>query len=292
MYVDDSHGPVHPLTEPAPGLLVKDVPLELREFFTHHYYHHGIRKFYVYDDGSNPPLSTHPGIDDYNVPEEVLNFTYIVPETVPPETRRRLQDHIMDSCVYDHGHKHPWMGLLDPDEFVEMRHKQYPILLDWLRFWEYDFAWKDSVGALAISWLPHNSAGLDEIPSTGFRQAYNTCLSHGERDFGAAQHSKSFVRPPFFSNIPNIHSIQFNNETMVRFDEQQEESPEMTRVPNTHEYWALHHYATGSRKYFEQKASKGRRQGPGTFPVDEKYWDRYHANVTSYTCNEMQKFVP
>lgn len=276
---------------PAPGLLVKEVSLELREFFTHHYYHHGIRKFYIYDDGSDPPLSTHPGIDNYNVPDEVLNFTYIAPESVPPDKRGRLQDHTMDRCVFDHGHKHHWMALLDPDEYVEMRHSQYPILLDWLRFWENDFERKDVVGALAISWLPHNSAGLDEIPTTGFRQAYNTCVSHGRSD-RISLHSKTFVRPQFLSNIPNIHSIQFNNDSMIRFGEQQDESPEMTREPNTHEYWALHHYATGSKKYFKQKASKGRSQGPGAFPVNERYWNQYHANVTSYTCNEMQKFVP
>ena len=271
---------------------MKDVSIELREFFTHHYYHHGIRIFYVYDDGSNPPLSAHPGIDNYNVPEEVLNFTYIAPETVPQDERARLQDNTMERCIKDHGHKHHWMGLLDPDEYVEMRHSQFPILLDWLRYWENDFDRKETVGALAISWLPHNSADLDEIPSTGFRKAYTTCVSSGGPDFWLIQHSKSFVRPQFFGSMPNIHSINFNNDTMIRFGEQQDDATYVTRMPNTHEYWALHHYGTGSRKYFEQKARKGRSQGPGMWPVDETYWNWYHASVTSYTCNEMQRFVP
>lgn len=38
-------------------IAVKDVANDLVEFFVHHYHHMGIRRFYVMDDGSEPPLS-------------------------------------------------------------------------------------------------------------------------------------------------------------------------------------------------------------------------------------------
>ena len=272
--------------------MVKDVSLELREFITHHYYHHGIRKFYIYDDGSNPPLSDHPEVDNYNVPEAVLNFTYIASDSVPEDERKHLQDHTMERCIRENGHKHHWMGLLDPDEYLEMRHNQYPTLVSWLQYWENDSPRKDTVGALAVSWLPHNSASLDAIPTTGFRDAYTTCVSGGGPSPYLIHHSKSFVRPQFVSGIPNIHMVWLNNDTMHTYGEQEDEIGDVTRSPLTHEYWALHHYGTGSRKYFEQKAGKGRSQGKGMWPVDEAYWNRYHDGVISYECKEMQKFVP
>ena len=269
-------------------MLVKEVPLELREFLTHHYYHHGIRRFYIYDDGSSPPMAEHPGIDDYNVPKEVLSFNYIDSESVDPDERETFQDQIMDRCIQDHGAKHKWMALLDPDEYLEMRHNQFPILLDWLRHWEK----KDNVGALAVQWLPHNSADLIEIPNTDFRKSYTRCVSGDGPDDYHLFHVKSFVRPQFVNSIPNIHAVYFNQEEMMRYGEHMDDATSVTREPATHEFWALHHYGTGSKKYFERKQGKGRSQGPDKWPVDQDYWDRYHDGVTSYECNEMVKFEP
>ena len=269
------------------GLLVKEVVPELREFFTHHYYHHGIRRFYIYDDGSNPPLADSVG--SYNVPDSVLSFSYIDPTSIPPgDEREHLQDHIMGKCINDHGSKHHWMALLDPDEYVEMRHAAHPVLLDWLKEKEKN----DTVGALAISWLPHNSADLIAIPEDGFRKSYNRCVSDSGNLFWTITHSKSFVRPQFVSSIPNIHMVYFNNENVTRYGEHMDDGFPVTREPVTHEFWALHHYATGSREYFEEKRQKGRSQGPEKYPVDESYWQRYHSGVESYVCDEMVKYEP
>ena len=206
----------------------------------------------------------------------------------------------MERCIRDHGSKHHWMGLLDPDEYVEMRHGEFPVLLDWLKHWEEMEVGKDKegnqmkgVGALAISWLPHSSASLTEIPETGFRDAYQECVSGGRGDYWTITHVKSFVRPQYVSIIPNIHSVIFNDDNMTRYGEHMDDSRfKVSREPATHEYWALHHYATGSRKYFEQKATKGRSQGPGIFPVDEDYWNRYHHGVTTYKCGELAAYKP
>ena len=193
------------------------------------------------------------------------------------------------------------MGLLDPDEYLEMRHAEFPTLLGWLKHWEEMDVGEDKggtlkkgVGALAISWLPHSSDSQIEIPTTGFRNTYKECVSGGRADYGFITHVKSFVRPPYVSMIPNIHSVIFHNDSsMTRYGEHMDDTRfEVSRQPPTHEYWALHHYATGSRKYFEQKGAKGRSQGDGMFPVDEAYWNRYHDGVTTYRCDEMAAYTP
>ena len=222
----------------------------------------------------------------------------------------------MERCIEEHGKKHRWLGLLDPDEFVEMRHPLHPTLLGWLRHWdekgevfveegevkskhvanEKGKLWK--VGGLGISWLPHNSADLVENPASGgFRRNFNTCVAGvpvtntNRPDFWMITHTKSFVIPEAVKYIQNIHLPKFK-EGWTRFSEQGDFDFPASIVPPKTEYWALHHYATGSRKYFEAKQSKGRSQGPGMWPIDEWYWDRYHENVTTYTCNEMTKYDP
>ncbi len=55
----------------AMRMAVKDQDLDLPEFFIHHYHHVGIRRFYIMDDGSDPPLSS---ITNYGVPNSVLTF--------------------------------------------------------------------------------------------------------------------------------------------------------------------------------------------------------------------------
>ena len=298
-------------------MLVKEVPEELREFLTHHYYHHGIRRFYLYDDGSKPPLSSLPIQSTYNVPPSVLNFTYIEPESVAAADRKRLQPNTMERCIKEHGEQHHWFGLLDPDEFLEMRHPLHPTLLGWLRHWEEKGSMfvrgggdEDKsqslkkpkgrtlkIGGLGISWLPHNSANLVEIPSGGFRKNYNECVAGApvanvsRGDFWQITHTKSFVRPQAVKYIQNIHLPMFKD-GWDRFSEHGDFEFTASLSPPTTEYWALHHYATGSRKYFEVKQSKGRSQGPGMWPVDETYWDRYHKQVTTYTCDEMIKYDP
>ena len=76
-------------------LVVRNQSIDMPEFFIHHYHHHGIRRFYVYDDGTSPPLAQKPYIDSWGIPDEAINFTYIEPKSV--KHRGELQaDKYMD----------------------------------------------------------------------------------------------------------------------------------------------------------------------------------------------------
>lgn len=55
-------------------LLARDQALDMVEFFEHHYYEMGIRRFWVMDDASDPPLSTFQ--NDYGIPPEAIDFVY------------------------------------------------------------------------------------------------------------------------------------------------------------------------------------------------------------------------
>jgi hypothetical protein len=86
---------------------------DLHEFFVHHYYHMGIRRFYIVDDGSTPPLET---FTDYGIPREAITFKYWDPE----ETKdRKMQPIFYNDCIQNWGTKHTWMGFVDTDEFFD-----------------------------------------------------------------------------------------------------------------------------------------------------------------------------
>lgn len=55
-------------------LFAKNQAADMVEWFQHHYFEIGIRRFYVMDDGSDPPLSTY--MDDYGIPPEAVDFIY------------------------------------------------------------------------------------------------------------------------------------------------------------------------------------------------------------------------
>lgn len=275
-------------------MLVKDMPTEVNEFLTHHYYHHGIRRFYIYDDGSSPPLSSqYNATNSYSIPENATTFAYISPDSIDLQARPRLQEETMHRCIRDHGSKHTWLALLDPDEYIEMRSPEFPTLLSWLQHWEQN----STVAGLAISWLPHTSNNKSTLQPAGFRHSFTECLSDHfahRSDFFTITHSKSFVRPEHVSRLPNIHTVEFQG-NVYRVDEHGDEDKgtRISVVPPTYEFWALHHYATGSREYFEKKAERGRSQGQGVWPIDEEYWRRYHnEELSRYRCEEMVQYVP
>lgn len=64
-------------------LFAKNQALDMVEWFQHHYYEMGIRRFYVMDDASDPPLSTF--MDDYGIPEEAVDFIHYNTTTATPQ---------------------------------------------------------------------------------------------------------------------------------------------------------------------------------------------------------------
>lgn len=64
-------------------LFAKNQAADMVEWFQHHYYEMGIRRFYVMDDGSDPPLSTY--MDDYGIPPEAVDFIHYPKSTDVPQ---------------------------------------------------------------------------------------------------------------------------------------------------------------------------------------------------------------
>jgi hypothetical protein len=143
---ENKHQSGNPESDVAPAdeylaicISVKDQADDLVEFFVHHYHHIGIRRFYVMDDGSDPPLSSYkyPGI-----PSEALTFTFQDRAT----RRGHMQMIFYQVCLERYATKHTWMAFIDGDEFLETPGNE--TLKQVLQTFEKD----ESVGALGVKY--------------------------------------------------------------------------------------------------------------------------------------------
>ena len=254
-----SQTPVSGATPPLPPpdkkeyvafcMVIKNQSIDMPEFFIHHYHHHGIRRFYIYDDGSIPPLEEHPYIEGYGIPKEAITFVYVKPEDV--KDRKQFQVDTYTDCVNRFGNRHKWVAFLDPDEFLEMRGPNAPTLINWLKEWEKN----ETVGALGVQWLGHNSGGHLAKQPGSIRKAYTTCIENEEGK--PNRHVKTFVRPDLFDHIENIHWAVTKADT-IEVGEHGDHVQSFNRYPISHDIWALHHYATKSREDYELKKSRHR----------------------------------
>ncbi|KAF6222125.1 hypothetical protein HO133_001211 [Letharia lupina] len=258
-------------------MAVKNQHVDLLEWFPHYYYHHGIRRFYVMDDGSQPPISILP---DYGIPRSAITFVYI-PRTPIEERPEPMHHHIYgDMCIKDYGKRHTWMGFLDADEFLEMRNGQ--TLMQWLHDWEHN----DTVGAVAAQWLTHNSAGLLTRPEGGARKNFDKCVVNDPN--GENKHVKMFVRTELFQQVNNVHHIGTKDGYMEVGEHGDPTGP--WRNPVTHEKWALHHYGIKSRQEFIEKQDRGNANALAK-PIPQSLWEGVE-NMDEVDCKELTDYYP
>lgn len=264
-------------------MAVKNQGPELREFFVHHYHHIGIRRFYIMDDGSDPPLYTfeYPGI-----PRSALSFVLQDPTNRASRVAdgRFEQLAIYARCIEDYRSLHTWMAFIDNDEFFEMTSN------DTLREILEAFEGNDTVGALAVNWRMHSSSGLLKQPESA-RKSFVNCITDEPDDTGTSSyntHVKVIVRTasalspigPHMWNLKQGNTVGENGDIV---------ESEAWRDPITRDRIALHHYGIKSREEFEDKMHRGNAMDD---PRGESYWETMENVYHHVDCPEMAKYDP
>ena len=260
-------------------LAVKNQSTDLPEFFAHHYFHHGIRRFYVFDDGTEPPLSS----ASYPIPSQAITWVYFQPHVQSNVLgeRKGIQEKYYTACVQMFGDRHTWMGFLDADEFLEMTGGE--TLSGFLHGW----AQNKTVGAVGVNWLTHSSAGLLTRPLEGPRKAFNRCIVDDPKNDNLKV--KTFVRTASFGAMWNCHCVAILKNGAVQVGEHGDViGQSCDRNPITRDRWALHHYGPKSREEFLEKQARGKiRGGKST----EEWWKRIE-NAEQRDCLELAEYVP
>ena len=258
---------------------VKNQSRDLPEFFTHYYFHHGIRRFYIFDDGTEPPLSS----VTYPIPSSAITWVYFQPHLHSDQLddRKGIQEQYYSGCVTMFGDRHTWMGFLDADEFLEMTGGE--TLSGFLHEW----ARNNTVGAVGVNWLSHSSAGLLTRPAEGPRKAFNRCIVDDPNNDNLKV--KTFVRTALFDTMWNCHCVAVLKNGAIQVGEHGDViDKSCDRKPITRDRWGLHHYGTKSREEFLEKQARGKiRGGKST----EHWWNKIE-NAEQRDCLELTKYVP
>ncbi|KAL3417480.1 hypothetical protein PVAG01_10490 [Phlyctema vagabunda] len=259
-------------------ICIKDQREELAEFLVHHYHHLGIRRFYIWDDGSEPPLST---IEDLGIPKSVVTFNYQERET----RKQRMQTIFYNKCLKTYGAKHHWMAFIDADEYMEVT-SQNETLREILE----EFEKFDNIGGLGVSWRMHTSAGfIKQQPST--RKAFTTCIFDGPEHGEVTSDNhlvKSIVRPSKTDRAGNPHWFYMKDKALTVGEHWDEVVNVSRRADITRDRLAVHHYALKSRDEYELKMQRGSGQS------NHKGWDFWNRieSLPTVECTEMARFNP
>lgn len=260
-------------------LAVKDQSEDLPEFLVHHYHHHGIRRFYIMDDRSQPPLSSFP---DYGIPRSAITFKY---NEIPVDVQW-MQYAIYNECLKLYGSRHRWLAFIDADEFFETKSNES------LRSILKEFDQNDSVGALGVNWRIHTSSGLLTRPASA-RKSFTTCIGDyidntTTSPFKDNKLIKSIVKPSFSSGPINPHKFYLKDGSQTVGEHGDIIGDPAVRVPITRDRIALHHYAIKSRQEFQEKMKRSNAMGQAK---GWDYWDHLEG-LPQQECKEMTIYEP
>ncbi|KAI5475845.1 hypothetical protein MNV49_000809, partial [Pseudohyphozyma bogoriensis] len=260
---------------------VKDQVFDLPEWFRHHYYHLGIRHFYIFDDGSEPPIEERLSDFELGIPRTSVTFIY------KPRADRDIyqQMHSQNDCLRNYGAQngHEWMAIIDADEYIEMV-KPGESLQGFLR------GFGDDVGAVGAQWITHNSHGVLTKPARGSaRKTFTTCMvdpdpeTHEPEDNG---YIKTIARVRDFEQMLSPHSVGSRVPT-VGEDGRVLPAPWYQRYPVTRERIAVHHYAVKSRQEYDEKRERG--SGMSNHK-DDTFWNRVEG-TPEVVCDSLANHV-
>ncbi|KAI8824419.1 uncharacterized protein EV422DRAFT_485841, partial [Fimicolochytrium jonesii] len=257
-------------------LSVKGQVRDLPEWFIHHYHHIGIRRFYIMDDGTKPPLSEQPE-NHYGIPRSAITFQYF------DETDRMpyMQNHMYNECNRRFRDRHTWIAYIDADEFLEMTSTtKRETLDDVLREFEKD----PKVGAVGVNWQVHNSNNLTERPPSA-RKGFTRCIvDDPEQD---NRHIKSIVRTAYYSYPTSPHSF-FTTDDTITVGENGDKVDYAFRRPITRQRMALHHYVVKSKAEYAAKVQRGNGMDQ---PKGWDFWDHVE-KMPSVDCMSMAHYSP
>ncbi|ETS79990.1 hypothetical protein PFICI_07519 [Pestalotiopsis fici W106-1] len=266
-------------------LAVRDQALDLPEFLQHHHYNMGVGRFYILDDGSNPPLSD--AVDSFGVPPEVLTFVYYDESQRVPEMQYKMYDDCARVHAVASGRHHTWLAFIDADEFLDTPGGES--LVGVLQSFE---ATRDDVGALAVNWQMHTSNGLLRRAAS-VRWSYTHCIYDDAGHGGAGsdnRHVKSIVRVRDYGAGGPITPHMFHlapGKVTVGEDGATVDSPAF-RQPISRDRVSLHHYAVKSREEYVEKMKRSNAMGQ---PKDWQFWNHVEHDLPHVLCDDMVRWL-
>lgn len=266
--------------------IVRDQNDDLEEWIQHHR-SIGVQKFYIFDNGSEPPAST--------VLHEHMSSGVVTYATISDGVNGTNPQFIAyNSCLTTYSILHRFIGFIDVDEFVIIALRRVNIgrILDLYR----DF------GGLSLNWKIFGSSGHDKRPAGGVLQSYCTCQAgfdmHTKVFVNTARVTSLEVEDPLCSYADEHGKVLFTSDPHnVCYARKDLSSVSITfkevRGPFqdlsvTAPMMYINHYLTKSRADYQRKLQRGRADLPVRHgdTVNDRGWELFESVQESCTSRQ------
>lgn len=242
---------------------MKNEHLYVREWLRYHYLV-GIRKFYLFDHGSSPPLST--AISDF-VSSNVVVYRRFQNEWRIENSRvsktfgsQSPQSWAYETCLASYGRRHTFMANIDVDEFIIIRRGAHPqaapSAAPWLPALLQEF---EPAGGLLLPWQLVGPSGHLSRPPGGTLASFTRCLSAAAmralRDYQANPlgHMKSVINTRWYTGQGcDPHRCHTSRDLATQLRN--------TSVSRRQVHWqrvVLYHFITRSKEEYLAKLLRG-----------------------------------
>jgi hypothetical protein len=166
--------------------IVKNENEYLEEWLSYHL-KVGVQHFFVYDNGSMPPVQQTINTLGLSNNVSVISFS-----------GKSKQNDAYQHCLRNFGFLSRWIAFIDVDEFVVPKSKSAD-LVELLKKFE-------PFGGLGINWLLFGSSG--HLKKTKEPQIERFVL-RARHDFSVNRHIKSIVQPKYVRRLRDPHSFKY-----------------------------------------------------------------------------------
>ena len=211
--------------------IVKDEGPFLKEWILYHSMI-GVEHFFLYDNGSNPPVS------------ETLGDLAAMPHvTILGTPNKAMQLPVYNHCLMEFGSRFAWIAFIDVDEFIcPAKTSDLRILLA-----EYE-----PYGGLALNWRVFSSNGHASRPQGLVIENYTHWVDEKRTQI------KSIVRPEKTAGCRNAHAFGYLNGAFSVNESFEPLPPGAAFWLPSHEQVWINHYYYKSREDFALKLSRSR----------------------------------
>ena len=246
--------------------IVKDEGPFLREWLLYHSMI-GVEHFFLYDNGSSPPVSESLG--------ELAAMGHV---TILGTPNRAMQLPVYNHCLTEFGSRFAWIAFIDVDEFIcpaeasDLR----PLLAEY-----------EPYGGLALSWRVFSSNGHDTRPDGLVIENYTAWVDEKNVQI------KSIVRPEKTAGCRNAHAFGYLNGAFCVNESHEPLPPGGAFWLPSHERVWLNHYYYKSREDFAVKLSRGRNS---VHQEKQPWWNMglfdKHLALPQYPDMTIARFAP
>lgn len=214
-------------------LLIKDEGEYLEEWLDWHSAV-GFDHFYIYDNGSNPPIKNF-------IPDKYKNMCTVVDFNV---RSLRVQVDAYTHCLKSYGDENKWIAFIDTDEFIRITDSRTNIK-DFLQRFE-------NVDAIVLKWIVYGADGQYKKDSRPVRERFKKIVWYPEN----LPACKCIINPKNTKSMTAHIPVQTGH-PLIMVNEYGETVTNILSEKVSCDLIAVDHYFTRSLEEWEEKISRG-----------------------------------